>query len=176
MTIRVVIYSTTLLMSHKYLRFLISRCDLIDSISMWLDCRKFRKCVNEVKKTRDDREIEKSKIKKKYARHRTCESLSRTYIDVKSAELSELTSYVIQKALLLLCEIEMYNDCIVRFFKTILSDIKKVLVVLNTLCRSDIDLTSKHISDYIIRSLEAILFVFKSWRIDCTLSRNCIVQ
>ena len=35
------------------------------------------------------------------------EWLSWAYIDVESAESSELTSYVIQKILLLLCEIEM---------------------------------------------------------------------
>ena len=34
--------------------------------------------------------IEKSKIRKKYVRHRTCESLSRTYIDVKTADSNEI--------------------------------------------------------------------------------------
>ena len=55
------------------------------------------------------------------------ESLSRAYIDLKNAESSELTSYVIQKILLLLCEIEMWYDCIVRSFETILFDIKFLL-------------------------------------------------
>ena len=44
---------------HKCFRFLISHCDLVDSISMWFDCRRFEKCVNETKKMRDDREIDK---------------------------------------------------------------------------------------------------------------------
>ena len=40
--------------------------------------------------------VEKSRIRKAYARHRTCGSLPRTYTDVKTAEL---TPYVIQEVL-----------------------------------------------------------------------------
>ena len=98
-----------------------------------------------MRKTRDDREIEKSKIRKEYARHRTCESLPRAYIDVKSAELSELTSYVIQKILLLFCEIEIIYDCIVRFSK-------RYYII------------SCCISDCIIRFFEMILFDFNAYQ------------
>ena len=52
LTIDIWIHSTF----HK---FLISHCDLIDSIFMWFDCEKFKKYVNELKKIKNDREIDK---------------------------------------------------------------------------------------------------------------------
>ena len=53
LTTRAVIY-----WFHRCFKFFISYCDLVDAISMWFDCKKFTKCVNEMKKMRDDREID----------------------------------------------------------------------------------------------------------------------
>ena len=45
----------------RYFRSLILHCDVIDSISMRFDDRRFRRHVNQVRKMKDDRETDKER-------------------------------------------------------------------------------------------------------------------
>ena len=174
---------------HRYLRSLISHCDLIASISMWFDCRRFRRLSTKWEKWKM---IEKS-IRKEM--HRMRDRLLRAYIDAMSANSSvSILTKICQR----IKSISMRKDSIFSTLFVLLdrtlalrdrnviwlhctllrNDIiwHQVLVVFNTLSRSDIDSTSRRTRDCIVRFFEAILSDCESWRIDCTLSRSCIVR
>ena len=167
-------------MFHRYLRSLISHCDLIDPISMWFDCRRFRRCVNEVRKTRDDREIENQKevcwasnVRIAFASIHRCKECRIESIDFLCNSEDSALALRDRDALAL------RDRDVRRLHSTLLrSDTiwHQVLVVLNTFLWSDIDSISKRTRDCIVRFFEAILSDFKSWRIDCTLLRSCTVR
>ena len=114
-------------------------CDINDSISMNFDCRKFIKYVNDVSQTENDREIDKKRNVSMQRMQNRIFLIWLKFVKESNRLVCEKIRYF-QHYLFFLIEFLLFswsnfcfaksrcNNCIVRFFETILCDFKVVFV------------------------------------------------